>query len=400
MKMRLLIPFAMLCITAAGLPAQAPKVYLNFVSHNEPADNLQQSAAFQATVPWLDSLIQLMENTGARWNFQTCDGFVDGVLTHDAGATNAADILNRLDQSPNVEVDPRYKSYLNFPNQRNVADIVHLIDSCGVTASNVLGGFLWYNQGGSPDWMPFENDTIWGIQYPAAWWRCDFLWGAGSAPPHQNDFNNWGVWQPDSYANFGGHNSSRHVWYIGNGCAPYVEDSNDYDPISFFNTIRSQVDSVQNGYWDQSGFYTMSITINQNQFGPMFLQKTRQLIDSLNTIGSDKLEWAMLSEKWTAFQAWQANASSYSQWECGQAPVSVAPAHAEPSLLLFPNPVQDRLRLRSAADGVIPVRILNAEGQVLHEMELRSECTLEVGHWPAGLYVVLADGLALKWVKN
>ena len=46
--------------------AQAPKIYINFVSHNEPGNNLQTSLPFNVMVPKVLQLATIIDSKGAK----------------------------------------------------------------------------------------------------------------------------------------------------------------------------------------------------------------------------------------------------------------------------------------------------------------------------------------------
>ena len=69
-------------LTALDLNAQAPKLYLNLVSHNEPKDSLQKATEFAKSDYWVRQFAALIRSKGAKWNLQTCDGFLDGAINH------------------------------------------------------------------------------------------------------------------------------------------------------------------------------------------------------------------------------------------------------------------------------------------------------------------------------
>lgn len=301
---------------------QAPVLYLNFVSHNEPKDSLQNATEYFQSKSKCLQLANLMTNKGAAWNLGTCDFFIDGALNHDSATTNPSDIFEELSGFPfdaHVEIDPRTKNHLG----RNPADAVFLINSCGGTASSNLSGFTYYSSNLSQvDWFNYQ-DTLTGNVFGNKW-KADVYWGAGSVPAHSNDLNDFGVWKPDTLGTtvatlesaFYVHNPARSVWYIGNGCTPKLDTmSNEQD---FIDQLRNFTDSLQNGLLPQNKFYCATITVGQDEFGPNLFGKMAAICDSVNTWGTTRIQWATLTQKLNAFQAWQSSPDDYSQWLCGQ----------------------------------------------------------------------------------
>ncbi len=366
--------------------AQPPVLYLNFVSHNEPKDSLQQAPQYFQSKNKCIQFANLMLNKGASWNLGTCGFFAEGALNHDNAATNPNDIFETLSgsaYSANVEIDPRTKNQLFH----NTADAVYLIDSCGGVASNTLSGFTWYSATPSDiDWMNYD-DTLTGNVYGNKW-KADLLWGAGSKPAHSNDLEDLGVWKPDTTTNFYGHNPNRSFWYIGNGCSPKLDTLTDEQEI--IAQVRGIVDSIQNGLMPASKFYCYTITLGQDEFGPTLFNQVATVCDSVNAWGTSKVIWATINQKFAAFQNWQTSSGlEYSQWLCdGTTGID------EPDGNTFnfrPNPVSDLVTFRFDTPGMHQVEIYSISGELLLNTTLQSEECLNINMLDSGIYLLVVD---------
>lgn len=371
--------------------SQIPKLYINIVSHNEPGDNLQQPINFNRSIVWVQQFADLMDSKGAAWNLETCDGFVNGALSIQNGGTMSNDILETLAHPPyddNIEIDPRNK---NLPGN-NVADLWHLLDSCGANPSHNLGGFIYAStQPTQPDWFQYE-DTLWGLTYTDVPWKCNIIWGAGSLPPHDNDLNDYGIWKPDTSTNFYTHNPARTVWYEGNGCQPIDALDSLEDEQLVINQIKGAVDSIQNQLWPSQLFYCYTVTINQSQFGQMLFRKIGNVIDSVNAIGASKIECATISRKFDAFQVWQGVPDDYSQWNCGQTQTGLIEGPLENEVLAYPNPFHARLGLLQNDALDHDVAIYDAMGRLVLRQAIASGAQIDASSWQRGIYLVMVDG--------
>jgi len=382
--MRYNLFFGALVMSAVAL-AQASVLHLNFVSHNEPKDSLHRSAEFNHNAYWVDQMANLIQSKGAKYNLQTCDGFIDGAIQYQGATTLSTDVLEVLDGMPNVEIDPRYKSYKVGPGKRNYADNAYLLGTCGVSPTHILGGFLYYSTMGPPDWFPYQ-DTIIGNAYPLAKWQADILYGPGSFPPHQYDLNDFGCWKPDTTDNFYLHNPNRHLWLVGNGCAPVMDSIvNEQEVI---DSIQSHVYNIQNGIWPGNRFYTATIMINQSNFGPTLYNQVSKVIDSINISCGTAVVWELITEKFSAFQAWQtATGLDSSQWLCGQMSVGINEISSLQARI-FPNPGSGVFTI-SSSHNIRSVEISDLSGKLLQTfVGQNQDLSFDLSAYPKGLYFV------------
>jgi hypothetical protein len=342
--MKQLLLFALLITQHLYLHAQ-PKLYLNLTSHNEMVgENYDtDSTLFDSSTGFVHDIAQLVILKNAKWNFQTNSKYVLAVLKYQHAATSHSDILEWMNSTGHICIDPRYKTQLPFYTY-NIADVVHLLDSAGVPDSKTVGGFIYYPYS-SADWAIYSSPVI-GTHYGNSW-QAEILWGAGSTPPHSHDAHNFGIWKPagatDSTA-FYTHSATANLWVEGNGCSAVLYDTTD--PTVVFNAVKEAANNISSGAWPSDKFYCMSVMINQRDFSSTFVSKVSQLIDSVNTlVSSNKVVWSTIREKFDAFQAWcTASSHAYSQWSCESPTLMVQPSN-QTKLAVYPNPFSNSLTL-------------------------------------------------------
>lgn len=387
MKTKLLLLFIPVLFASQVIVAQAPVLYINFVTHNEPGDNLQNPFNFNKSKNYVQQLAAIMDTKGASWNLETCDGFANGALNLEGASSNIFRTLSNFPYDDNIEIDPRNK------NMTNIADLYHTLDSLGANPTNTLGGFLYKitpPATGSPDWFQYQ-DTITGITYPWAKWKCNLIWGAGSLDPHTADLNDYGIWKPDSTNTFYTHNpgASRTLWYIGNGCQPDLAlDSTDNEQ-AVIDFVQAVVDSIQT-IWPQNKFYNYTITFNQSQFGPMLFNKITKIIDSVDAIGTSKIQWKTLTEKFSAFQSWQiATGNAYSQWNCGDVATGLKENNFSDVISISPNPSGSIFTIRSN-NKIKNVEVFDITGKIIFQESLNNETfkTLNLHTSKNGIYLI------------
>lgn len=399
--MKKIITILGIMFSLGSILAQAPKLYIHFVSHNEPTDNLDQAPGinyFKAKSNALQ-MATIIDTKNVKWNLQTSDGLVIGALQFDAAGSSNTDVFEILANPPyndNIEIDPRSKN----KSGRNVADQWHLLDSCGANPSKNLGGFIWAvcppALSTSIDWFQYRNPIIGNIYGNS--WQCEILSGAGSLTPHCNDLNEFGIFKPLSTTNFYTHDvsPSNNLWCMGVGCAPVLDSLSDEQAI--IDLIQGQVDSIQNNIWPANKFYVTRIMTNQREYGPLFFQKLSKVIDSLKLIPSNQLEWATISETFTAFQSWQTSSGlEYSQWLCGQNSVDLDQNNLNETVFqLFPNPTSNLIKIKLNDNNIHSIKIYDIIGNLLISEKIINEGEINLTEYSQGMYFVNCDGKSLK----
>lgn len=382
--------------------SQAPVVYINIVSHNEPGDNLQNSLKFNSMNTKVLQLASIVDAKGAKWNLETCDGYPTGAFNYQTVNSNIFRTITSGIYADNIEIDPRPK--VVDTSTTNIADTYRLLDTLGCHPTTTLGGFVYAttDQSIAPiDWYKFQN-TITGKKYPWKTWTANLIWGAGSYRPHTNDLNDWGIWKPDtvSYlttqASFYNHNPNRSLWYIGNGCQPiYALDSTENEQ-TIISTLKTFIDQIQNGTLPQNKFYVFSLVINQSHFGPTLFTKVGTVCDSVNAWGTSKIQWKTLTEKFTAFQAWQtASGLQYSQWLCGQT-VGVNELITNDGFSVYPNPTNSNFTINFQDKNLHTVNIYDILGNMIITKQFNDTYLFDISKYTNGVYLINVDNSITK----
>ncbi|MFN5214521.1 MAG: T9SS type A sorting domain-containing protein [Bacteroidota bacterium] len=381
----LLCTFQTLCSVA-----QAPKLYIHIVSHNEPTDNIENSAfIFNRFRNNTLQMANIINSKNVKWNLQTSDGFILGALQYESAGTSGTDIFETISNPPynyNIEIDPRSKN----KNGRNIADQWYLLDSCGANPTTHLGGCIYSttNVNIAPiDWIGYRNPIIGNIYGNT--WQCSIITGAGSYPPHTNDLNDFGVFKPDTTTNFYQHNPEKNLWCMGTGCAPLLDSLDNEQEI--IDLIQGQVDSIQNGLWPADRFYVTRIMTNQREYGPLFFSKITNVIDSLNAIPSSKLQWATIGETFTAFQNWQiSSGKDHSQWLCGETISSSSYPEIIPATS-YPNPVLQTCTIQFNDQQKHNLNLYTICGRLLYQEVFTGDITLDMRGYMPGVYLCNID---------
>jgi hypothetical protein len=90
--MKNLFLFSLLIFSTISF-GQAPKLYIQLVSHNEPTDNMQTNLNYALAKADLLSMAALVNSKNVKWNLQTSDGLVLGALADQA--LTSTNILKR-----------------------------------------------------------------------------------------------------------------------------------------------------------------------------------------------------------------------------------------------------------------------------------------------------------------
>jgi hypothetical protein len=394
--MKKILLFVMLAISIFA-KAQAPKLYIHFVSHNEPTDNLQTNLNYTKAKLKMFQMAEIIDSANLKWNVQSSDGFVFGARNDQNNTnTNVFKTLATAPYNDNVEIDPRSKNLFN----QNIADQWYLLDSLGGNPTHALGGCIYSTDDPSNhpiDWEQYRNPIIGTVHGNS--WQCDLITGAGSYPPHQNDLNDFGVFKPDSPLNFYQHNESQNLWCIGVGCAPLLDSLSDEQAI--IDLIQGQVDSIQSGLWPSNKFYVTRIMTNQSEFGPLFFTKLRKVIDSLTLIPSNQLVWANIGETFVDFEDWRTTSSQqYSQWLCGET-YNYVNEITGLKFDFYPNPTSDVLSINFEDQNSHLIKIIDFTGKEVFESNIISVTNLNVQQFKSGVYFAVIDSVqTIKFIKE
>lgn len=277
--------------------SQLPKLYINFVSHNEENYSyLINPVDFYSMRPRLIQMAQLTTIKGAKWHLGSDHIMLRAVLEHDTGSvqnnTNNQNVLRFISSSfvNNVECDPHAHESLY-----NNVDVAYLHDSLGVNPGVVMSGFLYDQLQSGHDWQDYQNPVA-GEMFPNYTWAPEIIWGAAT-PGHTNDPDDFGIWKPQSMTSFFSHDDSKHLINYGQGCKILVKDTSNISYI--MDQVRYIVNAIQTGSAPSNGFYCTSIFFSENNLSsPNFISlKMDNLMDSINVlVAQNKVEWMFIPD--------------------------------------------------------------------------------------------------------
>ncbi|MFN5418277.1 MAG: T9SS type A sorting domain-containing protein [Flavobacteriia bacterium] len=384
------------------LIAQTPKIYINLATHNEMLGESYDTNQneFDSAVTVINQILNHMISIDGRWNFQTCSKFVLGALNWDQAFTNPNDVLERMYTSGKVEIDSRNKTESPQYNY-NISDVYHLLDSCGVTSTHTVGGFLAYPYA-NEDWTQFRNVKFGAVYHQP--WQAEIIWGGGS-PNHVQDLNDYGVWKPkdgDTSTNVYTHDPTANLWLVGNGCAPVIHDTTN-NVQWIINAMRENIKRIHDGTWPSDKFYNLSVMINVRDFDtPGFFTKVKTVLDSIDAyVANGDMEWAFITDKLTAFQNWSTiNNIPYSQWSCEEATAGEEDLDLS-EISIYPNPVLDELFIGNLAQNT-SFEIVNSVGKIVSagDLEHGKINQIDMKSLMSGIYFVRIKNNTFKVLKD
>lgn len=376
------------------IQAQTMPLYLNFNSHNEISDNIQYSSAGVWTQyrGYVLQLAGIFSNAGAKWNLQADSDFILADHTRESAFTNPNDLLDSLDATPTVEVDPHnhFDNNASSPsyNPYNYSDLAHLLDSAGLNgARKNLGGFLW---GTASDWMPYQN-LVPGNVYPSYTWRPDVVWGAGS-PGHTNDYNGYGVWKPQGAGlGFLNHDPTKHLTFIGNGCSLVITDTTHVSTI--VNQIVQMIQYIHYQPYNSMNMYTASIQMNFRDFSANYIDTVAAIVQGLQPyVTSGDIVYQTLTEKYTTWYNAHSNVQDHFKLDCQGLPLNTGEVNGNKAVAnVWPNPAADVMHLNSDTEAIIYLSIYNSGGQLVFRKQQNTsvyQTEVDVSELPAGIYLL------------
>ncbi len=386
-------------------------LYLNLVTHNEltdPIDYESNISQYNQMTSTVKKLADFVISKNARWNYQTCSEYVVATHKHQNAATNTEDILEYMDRTNQIDVDPRGKT--DFKYKYNYADVVKLLDSAGVKDSKTVGGFI-ASPSNVADWEIFRSPIKPNLIKNASEWQAEILWGGGSFN-HSQDLNNFGVWKPKNKVDFFEHDSNANLWFIGNGCSNVV--TNTTNPDEIVQNITRITDLIASGALASDQFYSAVIMTNQRDFSDAYYQKITSIITSLEPLVREgKIIWATIREKLNAWKAFSANTGiSYSQTDCDdlnylsstdnqeiQPEQQINDSLENSGIHVFPNPTSAELNITTShiPNGGLLLRIYNSMGkEVLQQTIHQNTITLDLSFFEKGFYFLSLNGNKFK----
>ncbi len=278
-----------------------PKVYLNFVSHNE--DNyVYNSSTYPNTRDKLLKMAQLCQTKAVKWDMQSDYTLLQAVAAQDVGSitsnTGGLNVLKYIVQTypNNVQCELHsHESKYNYP------DLAYMMTTLGLDPGVVMGGLVYdHVMAGGTDWQSYQNPVA-GKYYPQYVWAPEIIWGAGTLQ-HLDDPELYGVWKPNSMTDFFSHNANNHLISYGNGCR--IEMNDTTSAATVLAIIKKAVNAIKNGTAPSNGFYCTSLFFEEaSLFKSDFIDlMLPELMDSINNyVGKGEVEWLFIPEvieKW------------------------------------------------------------------------------------------------------
>lgn len=359
-------------IFSASVFSQTPVLHFSFVSHNEESDFPQYNSIggrinYLNKVALIKQFSDSVKSKNAAYDFQSDWRFLDATIKFDTGTqtttTANKNIIRYIAENDSIEVDVHAHE-----SMYKKADVAHLIDSCGVIPSGIIGGFFFDAVVNGNDWQDYETCHA-GTVFPSHQWCPDAMWGgaSGICPPHQCDLSDYGIWKPQSMQNFYTHDASKHLVCIGNGCENLLHDT---VPIAqSWQIVKDFIVKMENHQVPSYGFYTTRFMFNIRDLTPTLITEMNVLMDSIQPyVNSGLIKWSTLSE---TLNDWN---NAPFQFACDSVWVSNSieeTATDENSLFtIFPNPSDENFTIsinkNLLADGENYISVTDVRGKEIY----------------------------------
>jgi hypothetical protein len=385
-----------------SLQAQTPKLFVYIVSHNE--DNigyLNLPNGYNNYMSARNALIDvcdMVQNKGLKYNYGADHVALRACAQYDTGSvvsnTNAKNLVQWMVEDRNIECDPH-----SHESSYNYADVAYFMSQLNVVPTNTMSGFLCYQPQNGHAWDTYQNGVS-GDSFPSFTWYPEILWGAGT-PGHFNDPIYYGVYKPQSMANFSVHDSTNHLIYCGTGCALKIRDTSTV--AYMFAGIKAIADDIANGIVPSNGIYMQEIFFSEgNVNDPWFYGKLDALTDSVNTlVAAGKAEWKNISE---IVDIWKTTYNSQPfAMDCNHNIIIQTTGLNEnanqPAINIFPNPFTDFVYVQTGSPSKKTGRIFSSDGKLISDFTVSENYTLNTAHLQHGIYFLEVDERYFKLIK-
>ena len=296
--------------------SHARHLYLSFVTHNEENEPYNNYNYYILRRNLIVQLAQYVVQNNAVWNFQSDWKFLQYVSVFDTGSvvsnTNGKNLIRWLTEDMGIYCDPHAHE-----TQYNYADVAYLHQQLGITPTKVVGGFIYNQVIGGNNWENLEQG-IYGRVYTNYFWKPDILWGGGT-PLHVNDPQNYGMWKPQSMANYYVHDSTKNLTLVGNGCTNKIFDTTAV--TTALNKVRNLINAYETGLIPDTGYYTSNVFMSIGQLSNMQVNKMKQFIDTVNIyVSQGRIKWKNIQGM---HSTWNTDFGRKPFWlQCAQLPVN------------------------------------------------------------------------------
>ncbi len=359
------------------------KVYLTLVTHNEEGDFFcTNQNAYRANRIWVKYLVDSLTSKGVSWSFQSDWRYLTA-LTNPVfetamvmSQTNNKNILKWAQEDKGLEITPHaHESVYNY------ADVYHLHFEAGVVPDSIAGGHLYNASQGFGSWMELKAG-IFGVQFPAQFFKPDILWGAGT-PGHVSDPLIHGCWHPLDTLDFLAEDSNSSLSVVGQGCRLVVDTA--YSISEMMDVIRGVVETMQAGGFPSDMIISQEIFMSQSKMDSLRARHLISFIDSVNLsfVNTGLAEWKSIREIKTIWQN-QFSEEPVKQ-ACGDFMISGKWPPAG-TFSVFPNPFSDQLYIDTPE--TVDLTLLSIEGKVLFHDHISAGTTvLSLGFLAKGIYI-------------
>lgn len=276
-----------------------PVLYLNFISHNEDADQFNNFAAYINKRNMIIQFANMLASKNMKHNFQSDWTFLKAVARYDTGSvvanTNGKNIIKWMVEDKGIECDPHSHESTLY----NYADVAYLHEVLGIVPTKITGGFLYDTVINGNNWENLEAG-LYGRYYTTYFWKPDILWGGGT-PQHVDDPLIIGAYKPKSMAQFYVHDTTKNLTLIGTGCENKIFDTTNIN--NSIAVIRKMLNAIQNHSLPDTGFYTASIFTSNVTLTPNLINKLSAFIDTLAPyVAQGKLRFCKISETYNIWK--------------------------------------------------------------------------------------------------
>jgi hypothetical protein len=399
-KIRLLTLLLLIATTAQS----QTKVYVNYVTHNE--DNYDQYVINQpfyvSARTMLHQFATDCKMKGAKWNMGNDFKMLDAVAAHDippvTANTNGLNLLKWFQDSMDVELDAHAHAQSGNPS---LADVAYKHTLLGVVPSSVVSGYLLSEADGNNNWwFDYENPVQSNLNQNY-FYHPEILWGAAT-PGHTNDPLYYGIWKPTDTLNYFTHSASNRLINYGNGCRIKITDTTTVDEVLV--AVDSVINGIQNGDYPATGFYQISLFIEEYLFWDSlitppanytfsgdFLARINEITDSINVrVNQNTMEWMHIED---IVDEWKTTYNAVPFYvSCDQQSVLAVEEEqlSSNSVSIYPNPATDVLHILPEQNMKdYDLFVYNMEGRLVYEEGgVTGKASISTKGFRKGIYVI------------
>ena len=400
MKNLLLTSFLTFLYSNFTLFSQTNVVHLNLCSHNEMSDighGVNYATNYQQIKSIILDIADSVNINNAKWNMQVESNFILACLQFDNANSSANDLIEFLNNMPNIEVDPHNHldtiaiANTNF-NPYNYADLAYLLDSCGLTTRTNIGGYIytasdWNTQ--DENWINWKNG-LQGRTFPNYSWTPEVLWGGGT-PNHVSDVDPIGVWHPGGATNatYLTNNPSQ-LLNFGAGCKWLIQETTDVTIL--LDEISNYISTVNSSAANPSTFYASTIMFDfRSLLVPGYVNKISEVLRGISSFVDDgSIIWQTLTEKKLDWLSSHNNTTDNFIKICSDVTLETPKIEStNTDFLIYPNPVSDVLTIKMNYVPPSTIEVYSLQGVLLKQINVEKD-TIEIdfSDVPKGIYIV------------